>query len=148
MCCILYTNFITLFVIINTMPPKCWLRESYFPHNSRNTTLKGEDYGDQNFEDQVLNYPMDKDGIINTNDGDDINRLIQDTFSPLDEENLHDIHDVPHLEKSKEPLYEGSTTNILSIILLLVNLKVLNGLSNTCFTQLLRYVKLIIFLYF
>ena len=66
--------------------------------------------------------------------------MIQDTFAPLDEEHLHDIHDVPLLEKSQEPLYEGSTKNILSIVLLLLNLKVLNGLSNTCFTQILRYV--------
>ena len=92
---------------------------------------------------------MDEYDIIDTNREDEINRFLQDTFAPLDhEENLHDIHDVPLLKKSQEHLYEGSTTNILSIILLLVNLKVLNGLSNTCFTQLLRYVKLIIFLYF
>ena len=77
---------------------------------------------------------MDEDDVIDTNGEDEINRLLQDTFSPLDEDNLHDFHDVPLLEKSQEPLYEGSTTNILSAILLLVNLKVLNGLSNTCFT--------------
>ena len=88
MCCILYTNVITLFVNIKTSPPKC--------------------------------RPLE---------------------SPLDhEDNLHDIHDVLLLEKSQEPLYEGLTTNILSTILLLVNLKVFNGLSNACFTQLLRYV--------
>ena len=91
---------------------------------------------------------MDDDDIIDTNGEVGINRLLQNTFYPLDEDNLHDIHDVPLLEKSQEPFYEGSTTNILSTILLLVNLKVLNGLSNTCFTQLLRYVKLTIFLYF
>ena len=83
---------------------------------------------------------MDEDDVMDTNDKDEINRLIQDTFAPLDEDNLHDIHDVPLLKKSQEPLYEGSTKNILSVILLLVNLKVLSGLSNTCFKQLLRYV--------
>ena len=122
------------------MSPKCRPLESYFPHNSRNTTLQGEKHGDQNNEDRVLNDPMDEDDVIDTNDEDEINRLIQDIFSPLDEDNLHDIHDVPLLEKSQEPLYEGSTTNILYVILLLVNLNVLNGLSNTCFTHLLRYV--------
>ena len=80
---------------------------------------------------------MDKDDVIDTNDEDEINTLIQDTFAPLEEDNLHDV---PLLEKSQEPLYEGSTKNLLSTILLLVNLKVLNGLSNTCFTQILRYV--------
>ena len=102
MWCILYTNFITLFVIINTMPPKCWLWESYFPHNySRNTNLQGDEHGYHNIEDDVLNDPMDEDDIIDTNDKDEINRLTQDTFSPLDEDNLHDIHDVPLLEKSQ-----------------------------------------------
>ena len=91
---------------------------------------------------------MDKDDIIDTNDKYEINRFIQDIFAPLDEDNLHDIHNVPLLKKAQEPLYEGSTKNIIFAILLLVNLKVLNGLSNTCFTQLLRYVNLIIFLYF
>jgi hypothetical protein len=130
------------------MPPRCRPPESHLPHNSRNTTLQDDEHGDHAIEDRVLNDPMDEDDVIDTNGEDEINRLLQDTFAPLDEDNLHDFHDVPLLEKSQEPLYEGSTTNILSAILLLVNLKVLNGLSNTCFTQLLRYVKLTIFLYF
>ena len=107
-----------MFVNIKGMPPKCRLPESYLPHNSRNTTLQGEEDGDHNIEARVLNDPMDED---------EINRLIQDTFSPLDEDKLHDIHDVPLLKKYEEPLYKRSTTNILSTILLLVNLKVLNG---------------------
>ena len=55
MCCILYTNFITLFVNIKTISPQFRLPERYMPHNSRNTTLQGEEYEDQNIEDQVLN---------------------------------------------------------------------------------------------
>ena len=43
---------------------------------------------------------MDEDDVIDTTDEDEINILIQDTFYPLDEENLHDIHDVPLLKKS------------------------------------------------
>ena len=141
MCCILYTNVIALFVNIKTMPPRCRPPKSYLPHNySRNTTLQGEEHGDHNIEDRVLNDPMEYDDAIDTNDEDEINRLIHDKFSPLDEEKIHDIHGVPLLKKSQEPLYEGSTTNILSTILFLVNLKVLNGLSNTCFTHLRRYV--------
>jgi hypothetical protein len=62
-------------------------------------------------------------------------------FAPMDEENQDDSHDVdPLLEKSHQPLYEGSTINLLFAILLLVNPKVLNGLSNTCLTQILRYL--------
>jgi hypothetical protein len=78
---------------------------------------------------------------LDSNQEDEIHRLIQDTFAPMDEDNQDDSHDVdPLLEKSRQPLYEGSTINILSAILLLVNLKVLNGLSNTCLTQILRYL--------
>jgi hypothetical protein len=70
-----------------------------------------------------------------------IHTLIQDTFSPMDEDKQDYSHDVyPLREKSRQPLYEGSTTNLLSDILLVVNLKVLNGLSNTCLTQILRYL--------
>ena len=90
------------------MPPKCRPPKSYLPRNSRNTTLQGEEHGDQNIEDRVLDDPMDED---------EVNRFIQDTFAPLDhEDNLYDIYDVPLLKKSQEPLYEGSTTNILSAI--------------------------------
>jgi hypothetical protein len=125
------------------MPPKCRLPESYFPSTSRNTPLQGDELRDQNIEavDQVINDDMDGDNISDSNQEYEIHRLIQDTFAPMDEDNQDDSHDVdPLLEKSRQPIYEGSTTNILSAILLLVNLKVLNGLSNTCLTQILRYL--------
>jgi hypothetical protein len=84
---------------------------------------------------------MDGDNVSNSNQEDYIHRLIQDTFAPMDEDNQDDSHYVdPLLEKSCQPLYEGSTTNLLSTIFLLVNLKVLNGLSNTCLTKILRYL--------
>ena len=71
MCCILYTNVITLFVIIKTIPPKCRLPESYLPHNySRNTILQGEEHWGHNFEDRFINDPMDEDDVIDTNDED------------------------------------------------------------------------------
>ena len=50
-----------------------------------------------------------------------------------DHENIHefdDVHDIPLLEKAYKPLYEGSNTNILSAILLIMNLKFMNGVSN------------------
>ena len=127
------------------MPPKCQVPESYILSctTTRNTTLEGDDqhWDHQNNEDQDLNDDMDRDNIIDTNQEDEIHRLIQDTFAPMDEDNQGDSHDVdPLLLKSHQPLYEGSTTNLLSAILLLVNLKVLNGLSNTCLTHILMYV--------
>jgi hypothetical protein len=125
------------------MPPKCRPPESYLSSTSRNTTLHGDELRDQNIEvvDQVINDDMDGDNVSDSNQEDEIHRLIQDTFAPMDEDNQDDSHDVdPLLEKSRQPLYEGSTINLLSAILLLVNLKVLNGLSNTCLTQILRYL--------
>ena len=50
-----------------------------------------------------------------------------------DHENIHDFDDVYNLailEKADKPLYEGSNTNLLFAILLIMNLKVMNGLSN------------------
>jgi hypothetical protein len=56
-----------------------------------------------------------------------------------DDYQLDDVFSIPVLEKASQPLYEGSKTSLLSYILLLVNLKVMNGFSNSCVTQLLRY---------
>ena len=61
-----------------------------------------------------------------------------------DHENIDDfddVHDSPILEKAYKPLYEGSNKNLLSAILLIMNLKVMNGLSNISITWMLRYVK-------
>ena len=91
------------------------------------------------------------------NDDDGTNRLIQDIYNaPMDddvniEDNLQDdnddsdednddeyIFDKPILQNATESLYEGTKKSVLSVVMLLVNLKVSNGLSNTCMTQILR----------
>ena len=104
------------------MAPKCPLPKIYLPSTSRNTHLQGDKHLDQNIEaDQVLNDDTDGDNVSDTNKEDEIHRLIQDTFSPIDKDIQDDSHDVdPLLEKSCQPL--------------------LNGLSNTCLTQILRCV--------
>jgi hypothetical protein len=80
-----------------------------------------------------VNYPMEED--------DGTNQMIQELFSQSDEDGDSDgIYDEPILEKENKQLYEGSRGNLLSATLLLVNLKVINNLSNTCMTQILRYV--------
>ena len=72
-------------------------------------------------------------------ENDEMNRLIQyDTFSSVDD-NFDDVHGLPLIDMGQKPLYEISKIIILYVILLLVKLKVLNGLSNTCLTQILRY---------
>jgi hypothetical protein len=102
--------------------------------------------------------PMENDDINNTIDDDGTNILIQDIYNaPMDddvnmeEENLQDdnddsdednddeyIFDKPILQNATESLYEGTKKSVLSAVMLLVNLKVSNGLSNTCMTQILR----------
>ena len=82
---------------------------------------------------------------------DGTNTLIHDSFKfIMDDDNdddnettneFHNVHDIPLLEKAYKPLYEGSKTNLLSVILLIMNLKVMDGVSNVSITQILRYLK-------
>ena len=57
------------------------------------------------------------------------------------DDDFDDVHDIPLLDKSYEPIYEGSKTNLLSVVLLIMSLKVMNGLSNIAITRMLRYLK-------
>ena len=66
-------------------------------------------------------------------DDDDVDNENDDEFD--------DVHDIPLLDKGYEPVYEGSKTNLLSTILLIMNLKVMNGISNIAITRMLRYLK-------
>ena len=56
-------------------------------------------------------------------------------------DDVDDVHDIPLLDKAYEPIYEGSKTNLLSTVLLIMNLKVMNALLNIAITWMLRYVK-------
>ena len=65
------------------MPPKFRPPDSYnFPGSSRNTPLQGEQIHDQNIgSDQVLNdVDMDGYNVTDTNQEDEIHRLIHDTL--------------------------------------------------------------------
>ena len=62
-----------------------------------------------------------------------------------DDDDIDTNLDVPIIEKAHKPLYKGSQTTLLTIVLLLVNLKVMNGLSNVAMTRTLRYVIFISF---
>jgi hypothetical protein len=129
-----------LFVIIKLEFP------SNFPQNiapsiSRNDVVQAEEHHDQANEDLMEEY----DGTNQVNDpmeeDDGTNQMIQDFFSQSDEDGDNVvIYDEPLLEKANKQIYEGPRENLLSATLLLVNLKVMNNLSNTCMTQILRYV--------
>ena len=104
--------------------------------------LNGEQFNDPIEEDDHTNNVVEYDGT---------NKLIHDSFNVRiydddddDHENIldfDDVHDIPLLEKAYEPLYEGSKTNLPSVVLLKMNLQVMYGISNIAITWMLRYVK-------
>ena len=101
----------------------------------------------------MFNGEQVNDHTDNVIEDDGTNTLIHDSFNVRmddddddddDNENdddFDDVHDIPLLDKAYEPLYEGSKTNLVSTILLIMNLKVMNGISNIAITRVLRYVK-------
>lgn len=99
-------------------------------HGGVNIEVEGNDTMEEDHDDE------DHDDQDDHNDHDD-----QDDDDDVDVE-----LDVPIHEKAHEPLYEGSEITLLTTVLLLVNLKVMNGLSNVAMTRMLRYA--IFFHYF
>ena len=104
------------------------------------------------FNGEQVNDHIEQDNHTdNVFEDDGTNTFIHDSFNVRmdgedydDNENFDDFNnenDIPLLDKAYEPLYEGSKTNILSDVLLIMNLKVMNGLSNISITWILRYVK-------
>ena len=92
-----------------------------------------------NNEEQVNDHIEEDYNFDDIVEDDSANTLIHDTFN-LKMDDDDDVHDLPLLDKAYKPLYEGSNTSLLSVILLIMNLKVMNGLSNKSVTQMLRYV--------
>ena len=111
-------------------------------NNPKNIVFEVEEHGGANIQGED-NDPMEDDdhALENTIEDDGINTLIHDTFSPsVSDDDDDDSLDVPLLEKAYEPLYKDSQTTLLSVVLLLLNLKVMSGLSNITMSRMLRYV--------
>ena len=70
-------------------------------------------------------------------DGDD-----DDSENIDDNENIDD-DGIPLIDKAYEPLNEGSKTNLLFTILLIMKLEVMNGISNIAITCMLRYLIIV-----
>ena len=110
--------------------------------NLKNMVFKVEEHGGANIQGED-NDPMEDDDHApeNTIEDDGINTLIHDTFSPsVSDDDDDDSLDVPLLEKAYEPLHKDSQTTLLYDVLLLLNLKVMSGLSNITMSRMLRYV--------
>ena len=89
--------------------------------------------------DNVLEDMIEEDGIGIVDQDDHDNGT--STFDNDDEDGL----DIPILKKAYKTLYQGSETTLLFSIVLLVNLKVLNGLSNVAISLMVRYTIFSIF---
>ena len=98
-----------------------------------NDHLEQDDHTDNVIEDDGTNTLIHDSFNVRMDDDDDVDHENDDDFD--------DVHDIPLLDKAYEPLYEGSKTNLLSTVLLIMKLKVMNGLSNIEITQMLRYVR-------
>ena len=114
--------------------------------------VQDQDHGASMFNGEQVNDHIEQDDHIdNVVEDDGTNTLIHDSFNVImddddddDNENSYDFdneNDIPLLDKAYELLYECSKTNLLSTILLIMNLKVMNGLSNIAIAWMLRYVK-------
>ena len=114
--------------------------------------VQDQDHGASMFNGEQVNDHIEQDDHIdNVVEDDGTNTLIHDSFNVRmddddddDNENIDDfddVHNIPLLCKAYEPLCEGSKTNLLSDILLIMSLKVMNGISNISITHMLRYVK-------
>ena len=90
-----------------------------------------EDHGASMFNGEQMNDHIEQDDHTdNVVEDDGANALIHDSFNVRmddddDDDNENDVHDIPLLDKAHEPLYEGSKTNLLSVVLLIMNLKVM-----------------------
>ena len=100
--------------------------------NKSHDHIEQHDHTDNVVEDDGTNTLIHYSFNVRMNDDDDHHHENIDDFD--------DVHDLPLLEKTYKPLYEGSNTNLLFVIMLIMNLNVMNGLSNRSVTQMLRYV--------
>ena len=107
------------------------------------------DHGTMNNEEQVNDHIEEDDHNGDIVKDYSTNAFIHDTFNVRmddgdddhhENDDFDDVHDLPLLEKAYKPLYEGSNANLIFVILLIMNLKVMNGLSNTSVTRMLRNV--------
>ena len=62
-----------------------------------------------------------------------VNEFIQDFYTSCEE-----VNDSPIAQLARMPLFLNADTSILATLMLLLNLKVTHGLTNTCFTDILR----------
>ena len=108
-----------------------------------------EEHGGLNIQ-AKSNTPMEEDDNVSKD-------MIEEDCIGVGDEEAHDDGtrasnnddedslDIPLLKKAHETLYKGSQTTLLSTIVLLVSLKVMNGISNVAMLRMLSYGIFVIF---
>ena len=143
--------FDVLIVIINQGPPRVVPNMANVVIAEQLAQEERQYPGPANTDHDQVNDDMELDDDHDDNiiEDDGANTLINDAFNVrMDDDQHHappiddfeDLHDLPTLEKADEPLFEGSRISVLSAVLLIMNLKVKHGFSNTAITLVLRYV--------
>ena len=138
----IYANITLLFVIVKRNRPRALLEEEevqFVQVHVDQEVLHGEIFCDR------ANDHMEADNDANnTIEEDGTNRFIYETFNNVgiydDGSQFDDAYDIPVLHRESEPIYEGLNISLLSALFMLLNLKVVNGMSNTRVTQVLTYV--------
>jgi hypothetical protein len=121
-------------------------------HIPGNMVFEVEEYGGADFEvEDHDSMEVHDHAPENTFKDDATNTLIHDTFGcdSNNDDDIDVIHDISLLEMPNMTLYKGSQTTLLFIVLLLVNLKVMNDLSNITMSRMLRlyiYIYISLFL--
>ena len=64
-----------------------------------------------------------------------VNEFIQDFYTSFEE-----VIDSPLTQLARTLIFSNDESSILAKLMLLLNLKVTHGLTNTCFTDILRLV--------
>ena len=85
-----------------------------------------------------VNIKVEGNDPMENNHNDEKDHDDQDDHNDQDDDIYIDL-DVPILEKAHEPLHKGTKITLHATVLFLVNLKVMNGLSNIEISRMLRY---------
>ena len=66
---------------------------------------------------------------------DGVNEFLQDFYTYAEE-----VDDSPLTQLVRTPLYPNANLSVLAKLMLFLNLKVMHGMANTCFSDILRYI--------
>ncbi|KAH9305895.1 hypothetical protein KI387_010299, partial [Taxus chinensis] len=102
-------------------------------NNVEERAYDNDDSGTHNEEEDT--YMGDTTSQLNE---DGVNEFLQDFYTYAEE-----VDDSPLTQLARTPLYPNANLSVLATLMLFLNLKVMHGMTNTCFTDILRIVEVI-----